>query len=66
MQLDHPHVIAGVNVIAADSDAAAHAQLERTRRARVRNLFGRGDQRLSDDEVEAILRSPRAPTSSRC
>jgi luciferase family oxidoreductase group 1 len=57
-QLDHPHVIAGVNVIAADTDAAAQAQLERTRRARVRNLFGRGDQRLSDDEVEAILRSP--------
>jgi alkanesulfonate monooxygenase SsuD/methylene tetrahydromethanopterin reductase-like flavin-dependent oxidoreductase (luciferase family) len=52
-------VIAGLNVIAADTDAAAGAQLERTRRARVRNLFGRGDRRLSDDEVEAILRSPQ-------
>ena len=58
-QLDRPHVIAGVNVIAADSDAAARAQLERTRRARTRNLFGRGEQRLTDDEVDAILRSPQ-------
>ena len=52
-------LFAGLNVIAADTDAAAHAQFERTRRARVRNLFGRGDRRLTDDEVEAILRSPQ-------
>jgi luciferase family oxidoreductase group 1 len=58
-QLDRPHVIAGVNVIAADTQDAADAQLERTRRARVRNLFGRQGQPLSDDDVEAILRSPQ-------
>ncbi|MET1002336.1 MAG: LLM class flavin-dependent oxidoreductase [Acidimicrobiia bacterium] len=58
-QLDRPHVMAGVNVIAADTEAAAHAQLERTRRARVRSLFGRDNRRLTDDEVEAILGSPQ-------
>ena len=58
-QLDRPYVMAGVNVIAADTEAAALAQLERTRRARVRGLFGRGGRRLTDDEVEAILRSPQ-------
>ena len=56
-QLDRPHVMAGVNVIAADTESAAHAQLERTRRARVRSLFGRDNRRLTDDEVEAILGS---------
>jgi luciferase family oxidoreductase group 1 len=59
-QLDHPHVIAGVNVIAADTEAAAAEQLERSRRSRVRSLFGRDDRRLSDDEVERILQSPQA------
>ena len=52
--------MAGVNVIAADTEAAAHAQLERTRRARVRSLFGRDDRRLTDDEVEAILARRKA------
>jgi luciferase family oxidoreductase group 1 len=59
-QLDRPYVIAGVNVIAADTHEAAQTQLEATRRARVRNLFSRNGQRLGDAEVEAILRSPRA------
>ena len=26
----------------------------------MRNLFGRGDARLTDDQVEAVLRSPQA------
>lgn len=59
-QLEQPYVIAGVNVIAADTDEAARSQLESTRRARVRNLFGRHDQPLSDEQIEAILESPRA------
>lgn len=59
-QLDRPYVIAGVNVIAADTEDEARRHLEITRRARVRSLFGRGDRRLSDEEVDAILRSPRA------
>jgi luciferase family oxidoreductase group 1 len=59
-QLEQPYVIAGVGVIAAETAAAAAEQLEATRRARAKNLFARGDQRLSDEEVEAILRSPQA------
>jgi luciferase family oxidoreductase group 1 len=59
-QLDHPHVIAGVNVIAADSDEEAREQLHITKKARVRNLFGRGGQRLTDGEAEQILQSPQA------
>jgi putative transposase len=58
-QLEQPYLIAGVGVIAAEGSAAAAEQLEATRRARTRNLFSRGDRRLSDEEVEAILSSPR-------
>jgi luciferase family oxidoreductase group 1 len=47
-QLDAPYVIAGVNVLAADTDAEAQDQLHRTKKARVRNLFGRGGRRISD------------------
>jgi luciferase family oxidoreductase group 1 len=58
-QLEQPYLIAGVNVIAADTDSEARDQFERGRRARVRSLFARGDQRLSDAQVEAIIHSPR-------
>jgi luciferase family oxidoreductase group 1 len=58
-ELEHPYVMAGVNVITADTDAAAHRQLERSRRARVRRLFSRGGAPLTDAQVEAILASPR-------
>ena len=57
-QLDRPYVIASVNVIAADTTAAAHAQFETLRRARIRNEPGRADTQLTDEEVDAILRSP--------
>jgi luciferase family oxidoreductase group 1 len=59
-QLDRPYVICAANVIAADTEERALAQREETRRARVRNLFGRDDRVLTDDEVELILRSPQA------
>ncbi len=59
-QLESPHVIAGVGVIAAETTEEAAEQLEATRRARVRNLFGRGDRQLTSEEVDAILASPRA------
>ena len=59
-QLDRPHLIAGVNVVAADTDAEAQAHLEATRRGRVRALFTRGGQPLTDEHVDAILRSPQA------
>src|SRR5262249_21231833 len=59
-QLQAPYVIAGVGVIAAESGEEAARQLEATRRARARSLFGRGDRRLSSEEVDAILASPRS------
>jgi luciferase family oxidoreductase group 1 len=57
--LDQPYVIAGVNVIAADTDEEARSQKEIMRRVRIRSLHSRGDIPLTDDEVEAILRSPQ-------
>jgi luciferase family oxidoreductase group 1 len=56
-QLDRPHVMAGVNVIAADTDTAAEEQLQHTRRARARHLFNRNGRPLTDDEAESVLRS---------
>jgi luciferase family oxidoreductase group 1 len=57
-QLERPHVIAGVNVLAADTDAEAQAQLAAVRRSRVSLLLGRG-RRFTDDEADAILASPQ-------
>ncbi|MFN2562929.1 MAG: LLM class flavin-dependent oxidoreductase [Jatrophihabitans sp.] len=56
-QLDHPYVIAGVNVIAADTQADADEQFHKAKRARVRSL-ARPGRRLTDDEVDAVLSSP--------
>ncbi|MFI5959920.1 LLM class flavin-dependent oxidoreductase [Cryptosporangium sp. NPDC051539] len=51
-----PYVIAGVNVLAADTAADAAAQLEVTRRMRARLLFGRG-RNLTDAETDALIAS---------
>lgn len=56
-QLEHPYVLAGVNVIAADTQAEADAELREAMRARVR-AFARPGLRLSDDEADAALASP--------
>jgi luciferase family oxidoreductase group 1 len=58
-QLAEPFVIAGVGVIAAESEESAAAQLEAARRVRARALFGRG-RKLSEEDVTALLRSPQA------
>jgi luciferase family oxidoreductase group 1 len=58
-QLERPYLMAGIGVIAAETEAAAAEQLEATRRARAKSLFGRGDRQLGDEEVESILRSPQ-------
>ncbi len=55
-QLDRPHVIAGVNVIAADSADAAAEQLAAVRRFRATALFGRG-RAFTDDEADLLLAS---------
>jgi luciferase family oxidoreductase group 1 len=65
-QLDRPYLLAGINVIAADTEAAAQAQLEVTRRARVRSLFRRPDgARLSDQQVEEVLCGPQGAAVDR-
>ncbi|MCB0963866.1 MAG: LLM class flavin-dependent oxidoreductase [Acidimicrobiales bacterium] len=56
-QLAEPHVIAGVNVLAADDDATAADQLQRARRARVAILL-RG-RSYTDEEADAVLASPQ-------
>ncbi|TAM93023.1 MAG: MsnO8 family LLM class oxidoreductase, partial [Jatrophihabitans sp.] len=56
-QLDAPYVIAGVNVICADSSAEAATQFHAAKRARVRSLARPGLQ-LTDEQVDAVLASP--------
>jgi len=56
-QLDRPYVIAGANVIAADTMADAQQQAERIRRIRAVGLFGRG-RSFTDEEADLLLQSP--------
>ncbi|MGY1984731.1 LLM class flavin-dependent oxidoreductase [Blastococcus sp. SYSU DS0669] len=53
-QLAEPHVIAGVNVVAADSTAAAQEQLQAVRRNLAIGLFGRG-RALTDEQADQLL-----------
>jgi luciferase family oxidoreductase group 1 len=57
-QLAEPYAIAGVNVIAADSDADAQRQYEDVRRQRVARFLTPGRD-LTDDQADAILDSPQ-------
>jgi luciferase family oxidoreductase group 1 len=58
-QLDRPYVIAGVNVIAADSTAAAREQLQGIRRIRAVSLYGRQlgvrAQDVTDEQADQLL-----------
>jgi alkanesulfonate monooxygenase SsuD/methylene tetrahydromethanopterin reductase-like flavin-dependent oxidoreductase (luciferase family) len=56
-QLDRPYVIAGVNVLAADTTEDAQRQLQQTRRIRATGLFGRRDHSYSDEEADLLLAS---------
>ncbi len=56
-QLDRPYVIAGVNVVVADTADDAQEQFRAAMRSRVTFLLGRG-QTFSDAEADAILASP--------
>ena len=56
-QLSEPYVIAGVNAIAADSDADAEDQFQRAMRQRLRALARPGLQ-LTDEQADAVLASP--------
>jgi luciferase family oxidoreductase group 1 len=58
-QLERPYAMAGVNVLAADSAAAAATQLQSVRRARAVNLFGRrfglSGSSVGDEQADEIL-----------
>ena len=58
-QLDRPHVIAAVNVIAADTEAAAQEQLLAVRRRRAAFFLTRNTD-CSDEEADQLLESPQA------
>jgi len=58
-QLEAPYVIAGVNVVAADSTDAARADLHQVRRRLAVGLFGRGRD-LSDAETDLLLQGGAA------
>ncbi len=57
-QLQTPYVIAGVNVIAADTDDDAQQQFLATKRSRVGLLLGRG-RTFTDEEADLILDAPQ-------
>ena len=58
-QLEQPYVIAGVNVIAADTADDAEHHFQQARRRRTKLLFGR-DRPLTEDQVDLVLSSPAA------
>lgn len=56
-QLAEPHVIAGVNVIAADSSQQAQDAFRAGLRSRVKQFVGR-ERALTDQEADMVLDSP--------
>ncbi|WP_336205586.1 LLM class flavin-dependent oxidoreductase [Nonomuraea sp. LPB2021202275-12-8] len=56
-QLERPYVIAGVNVIAADTKDKAEEQFLAAKRARVSLFVGR-DRKFTPEEADLILESP--------
>jgi luciferase family oxidoreductase group 1 len=56
-QLVEPYVIAGVNVIAADTAAEAHEQFHEAKRKRLKRMMP-GNRRLTDEELDLVLSSP--------
>jgi luciferase family oxidoreductase group 1 len=60
-QLSEPYAMAGVGVIAAETPEEADRQLQITRRVRIKSLFKTpGGGKLSEEEVDQLLDSPRA------
>ena len=59
-QLEKPYAIAGVNVIAADTESAAREQLQGIRRLRASSLYQRGrrgqnTEDLTDEQADQLL-----------
>ena len=55
-QLDRPHVIAGVNVVVADTTAEAHEHLLHAQRRRVARFLVKGEK-VNDEQADALLES---------
>lgn len=57
-QLSEPHVIAGVGVVAAETNQQAQAQMEQSRRARVAMFLGRGREvPFTEPEIDMLMES---------
>jgi len=56
-QLESPYVIAGVNVVAADTTETAEREYHLLKRARVNALYGRGGRTFTDEEADVVLGS---------
>ncbi|HXL87419.1 MAG TPA: LLM class flavin-dependent oxidoreductase [Streptosporangiaceae bacterium] len=59
-QLERPYTIAGVNVIAADTESTARELLQGIRRLRAISLYGRGNrgqnaENLTDEQADQLL-----------
>ncbi|MEU1412137.1 LLM class flavin-dependent oxidoreductase [Streptomyces sp. NPDC005731] len=57
-QLDKPHVIAGVNVVAADTSKEAHEHLPAVKRRRVIQLLGRAGVEVPPQAAGTVLETP--------
>lgn len=59
-QLSEPYVIAGVNVVAAESPSSAQEQFDSTRRTRVRGMISRtpGSAEYTDEQIDIFLTTP--------
>ena len=64
-QLDTPYLICGHSVIAADTDDDAERQFQRRRRTFAKALFSPPGNRLTDEQAEELLASPRGAYLSR-
>ncbi|MEY2969156.1 MAG: hypothetical protein RIQ64_1783 [Actinomycetota bacterium] len=58
-QLDAPYLICGHSVIAADTDDDAQRQFQRRRRTFAKALFSPPGNRMTDEQAEELLTSPR-------
>lgn len=64
-QLDAPYLICGHSVIAADTDDDAERQFQRRRRTFAKALFSPPGNRLTDEQAEELLTSPRGAYLNR-
>ena len=64
-QLDAPYLICGHSVIVADTDDDAERQFQRRRRTFAKALFSPPGNRMTDEQAEELLASPRGAYLNR-